>query len=637
MGGMTELRSGIHRCAVMPRFAAALLILSVVLAPVPSQAIEIFGFKFFEPEEEDTLPVVDPLNYSVTLQAPGAPEELLDRLNAASALVEGEDEPVSGSIGLIQRATSDFETLVGVLYEDARYGGVVDITLAGQPLAALPPDTELSGPVPVAITVTPGPVFAFGRTAIDGTDADPQLYGLVPGLPARSVDILQAENRLTDDLRAEGRAFARIGSRDVVADHDRNLLDVRLTVEPGPVAAFGATDVEGAELVDEDFIAYMADVPPGETYDPDTLEAAERRLKSLEVFNSVTVRGADEPGPGNTVPVTANVTERKMRYFGVGATYSSTEGGGLEGYWGHRNLFGRAEKLRIEGSVAGLGETSAAEDFSYRGAILFEKPGVLGPPSRFVSRLEIAQENPDAYRRFSVDVSAGIIYEPTETQEVSVALEAEYARITDPFAVSRDTLTFALPLGWTWDRRDDQLNPTEGTRLALLLEPAVEIEQQAFFVKVRAEASGYRALDEENRFVLAGRVAAGSIFGAPLSDVPANRRFFAGGGGSVRGYAAQGIGPRTINGIPTGGLSFGEASAELRIEVTERIGIVPFIDAGLVSADSTFGNADIKFGAGVGLRYLTPFGPLRLDAAVPLNKGPYDPDFGIYAGIGQAF
>ena len=637
MGGMTELEKGIIRQAKVPRIGVAAMSLALILGAHPVHAFEIFGFRFFEPEEADTLPVVDPLDYSVSVSAPGAPDDLLERINAASALVEGEGTPVSGSIGLIQRATSDFETLVGVLYEEARYAGVVEITLAGQQLASLPPDATFTGPVPVAISVKPGPVFVFGKTQIDGSDADPQLYGLVPGLPARSGVILSAEERLTGDLKGEGRAFARIGAREIVADHDNNTLDVRLSVEPGPVAAFGETSVNGAETVDQDFIAYMADVPEGETYDPETLAAAEKRLKALEVFNSVTVRGADEPGPGNSVPVTASVSERKMRFFGLGATFSSTEGGGLEAYWGHRNLFGRAEKLRVEGSVAGLGETASPEDFSYRGAILFEKPGVLGPPSRFVSRLEIAQENPDAFRRFSVDASAGVVYKASDTLEVSVGLEAEYARITDSFANKRDTLTFALPVGLTRDTRDNQLNPTEGTRLSLLLEPAVEIESQAFFVKVRADASAYRALDKENRFVLAGRVGAGSIFGASLSDVPANRRFFAGGGGSVRGYGAQGIGPRTAGGVPTGGLSVAEASAELRIAVTESIGIVPFIDAGLVSASSDFSGADVKVGAGIGLRYLTPFGPLRLDAAVPLNKGPYDPDFGIYAGIGQAF
>jgi translocation and assembly module TamA len=142
---------------------------------------------------------------------------------------------------------------------------------------------------------------------------------------------------------------------------------------------------------------------------------------------------------------------------------------------------------------------------------------------------------------------------------------------------------------------------------------------------------------DSNRFVLAGRVAGGSILGAGLSHVPADRRFYAGGGGSVRGYSYQGIGPKDPNDKPTGGLSWFETSAELRIAVTDTIGIVPFVDAGTVSNKQFPEFSDLKVGAGVGLRYLTPFGPLRVDAAVPLNREKGDPRFGIYAGIGQSF
>jgi translocation and assembly module TamA len=274
---------------------------------------------------------------------------------------------------------------------------------------------------------------------------------------------------------------------------------------------------------------------------------------------------------------------------------------------------------------------------TWRGAALFEKPGVLGPASKFVSRLELEQENPDAYRRFSVEAAAGITYELTAQQTVSAGVNVEYARLTDSFNVDLETITVALPLEYVRDTRDSKLNPTSGTRLSLLVEPTYEINGGATFVKLRAEASAYRALDADKRFVLAGRVAAGTIYGASLASVPANRRFYAGGGGSVRGYGYQDIGPVNAAGQPTGGRSLIETSAEIRIGVTDTIGLVPFVDAGLVSASETFSGAKFKAGAGIGVRYSTPFGPLRVDVAVPLNKDATDPDYGIYAGIGQAF
>lgn len=645
MTHVRDINSGARGHTWLRSLSAALCmgVASVAVAG-PAGAIEIFGFKLFESEEAETVVVADPLSYSVTLEVAGAdPDgELRAELESASQLVQGTDRPVAGSIGLIQRANGDFEQLIAALYENARYAGEVRILLDGRRLADLPPDADLrsGGAVPVRILVEPGKQFRFGDVNI--RDVDGRTYaaaeqGLISGQLAKSTVILDAEQALVLDLEKDGHPFAQVSGRDVVADHDRGVLDVSLTLEAGPTAPFGQTAVDGAASVNSAFIARMAGVRQGEQYDPEELAAAEKRLRSLEVFSSVTVRGNDSLAADGSVPVQVTVAERKHRYLGAGATYSSTDGGGLEAYWGHRNLFGRAEKLRIEGSVSSLGTTAEAKDLTWRGAMLFEKPGVLGPASKFTSKLEVEQENPDAYRRFSVEGAAGVSYELTPEQTVSAGVNVEYARLTDSFNVDLETITVALPLEYVRDTRDSKLNPTSGTRLALLVEPTYELNAGATFVKLRAEASAYRALDADKRFVVAGRVAAGSIYGADLALIPANRRFYAGGGGSVRGYGYQDIGPVNAAGQPTGGRSVLEASGEVRIQVTETIGIVPFVDAGLVSASQSFSGSEFKLGAGVGLRYGTPFGPLRIDVAVPLNKGPLDPDYGIYAGIGQAF
>ena len=194
-----------------------------------------------------------------------------------------------------------------------------------------------------------------------------------------------------------------------------------------------------------------------------------------------------------------------------------------------------------------------------------------------------------------------------------------------------------MPTQYVFDNRDDKLNAKRGFRALAFAEPAHDFLTGATFVKFRGELSAYRAIDDAQRFVVAGRVATGSIVGASLEEIPADRRFYAGGGGSVRGYEYQGIGPKDPEGNPIGGLSYMELSGELRVQVTETIGIVPFVDAGMVSEDEFLGSARFQVGAGVGLRYLTPFGPLRIDAAVPVNPQPGDPDFAIYAGVGQAF
>ncbi|MBX3569123.1 MAG: outer membrane protein assembly factor [Rhizobiaceae bacterium] len=610
-------------------------------ASLPSaSAFEIFGFKLFGGDDADDAGIVDPLTYSVTLEAPEADADMLAALNGASQLVTEVKRPVSGSLGLLSRARSDRERLVAILYEKARYEGVVDIRIEGRSIDELPPDAQFGGePIPVSINVNAGPLFKLGQVELKGDAAglSPTEFGLEQGGDAGSLRILKAERDIVRRLQDDGRPLAKVTGRDVVADHDTTELDVGIDVAAGPVAGYGTTSVSGTETVDRDFTAYMAGLVEGKTYSPAEVDAARERLLGLGVFNNVAVAPAEVLDANGRIPMNVNVTERKLRYYGVGATYSNTEGIGLEGYWGHRNLFGQAEKLRIEGSISGIGDRSGVSKLNYNAGIMFEKPGVIGPASKFYTGLKVVYEHPDAYDRFSTKANAGFAYDLTPAQSVSAELSVDYSRITDAFFRNKQFLIVSTPLQYVFDKRDNKLNPTKGFRLLAFVEPAYDTLNTNAFVKIRGEGSVYQSLDSAGRFVLAGRLAAGSIVGASLDDIPADRRFYSGGGGSVRGYAYQGIGPRLADGTPTGGLSYVEASVEMRYSLTDTIGIVPFVDVGTVSATEYPDFSQIKAGAGIGLRYLTPFGPLRIDGAIPLNKGPGDPDFGIYAGIGQAF
>jgi translocation and assembly module TamA len=612
------------------------------ISAAPASALEIFGLQIFGGSDSDEAEIVDPLAYSVTFDAGTSDDELADALNETSLLVREADRPVSGSLGLISKARNDRERLVAALYEHARYNGVVTIRIEGRPLDEIPPDAEFGEePVPVTVSIDPGAVFVLGDIRLTGDAANlaPARFGLIPGGEAGSRAILKAERDMVRALKEEGRPLARVVSREVVADSATNELDVMFAFEAGPVAPYGETTVEGTKEVDRAFTAYMTGLEPGETYSPEELDRARERLQNLEVFNSVAVTEGDALNPDGSIPINVAVSERKHRYFGVGATFSSTDGAGIEGYWGHRNLFGRAEKLRIEGSISRIGSTGNLAMLNYNARILFEKPGVMGPASKFISSVTASFEHPQAYDRFSIDARAGIRRELTAKQTVSAELRVEWSNVTDSFSpvVPRRHLLVSIPLEYVYDGRDNRLDPTRGLRLLVNAEPTRDLYSGANFVKVRGEASAYRALDGDGKFVVAARVAAGSIVGASLSAIPADRRFYSGGGGSVRGYGFQGVGPRDATGKPTGGRSFAEASLEMRFKLNDRFGLVPFVDAGTVSTGTVPGASAWQFGAGLGLRYLTPLGPLRVDAAVPLNRRPGDPSFGIYAGIGQAF
>ncbi|RUW92663.1 autotransporter assembly complex family protein [Mesorhizobium sp. M7A.F.Ca.US.010.02.1.1] len=605
----------------------------------PAAAFELFGIKLWGSSSDEDADIVDPLRYAVTINAPDADKDLVKKLENASALKSDEERPVSGSLGLMAKARSDREQLVAALYADARYEGVVTVTIDGKPLDDLPPDAEFKGPqpVPVVIDIATGPKFTLGNIHLEGDAAGLMSadYGLISGGDAGSGAVLKAEALIVRALKEEGRPLAKITARQIVADHATSTLDVTLTVAAGPVAGYGDTTVEGTEKVDRDFTEYMTGLKRGRQYSPQEIDDARDRLLALEVFNSVTFKEADTLDADRNIPIGVQVSERKPRYFGVGGTFSNTEGLGLEGYWGHRNLFGRAEKLRIEGKISGIGSNDLGE-LNYNAGIMFEKPGVIGPASKFFASVKTVLEHPDAYDHFSVKGSTGLSYELTKKQTVSAEVALDYSRIHDAFGKHK-YLIASIPLQYVYDNRDNRLNPTSGFRVLAYAEPSYDILSGAAFLKLKGEGSAYQSLDSASKFVLAERVAIGSIVGTSLEHVPADRRFYSGGGGSVRGYAYQGIGPKDFTGQPIGGLSFFETSVEMRIAITDTIGIVPFVDAGTVSTKPVPDFADVKVGAGVGLRYVTPFGPLRIDAAVPLNRDPGDPHFGIYAGIGQAF
>lgn len=603
-------------------------------------AFKIFGMKFFE-GDEDEAQVIDPVNYTLTFEPGTDDKELKEALENSSQLFQGQEKAVSGDLGLAIRARDDRDRLLAALYEKARYGGTIAIRINGQDIDSLPPDPSFPDgkAIPVTVNVTPGPVFTLGSVKFEGDAAglNPADYDLALGTRADSTRIIKAGEKVVNDLREQGRPLAKLTERSVVADHADSTVDVVISAESGPVAPVGEVSVSGTKTVDPGFVRDYSRLNEGRPYSPEDIRRASERLRQLGVFSSVTIKEANTLSPDGSIPMKIEVSEGKHKYFGFGAQVSTTDGLGLSGYWGHRNLFGRAESLRVEGSIDRIGETQELDKLDYSAGILFAKPGAFGPTSTFTASLKANIQDPDAYRAKILTGAAGATFELTPTDTVSGGGELSWADVDDAFG-SNSYLTAAIPLEYVRDTRDDKLNATEGYRALISAKPSYEIKGQTFFSSFEATASGYHALGDEKRFVLAGKIGAGVLVGGDgLADIPANRRFYLGGGGSVRGYSYQEISPRNSNNDLTGGRSYVNASLEARIAITDTIGVVPFIDAGTVSASTTPDFSDIRAGAGIGLRYQTPFGPIRLDVAMPLNKYPGGTSYGIYAGIGQSF
>ena len=620
-------------------FAVAALTVCGPLSVSDAYAFKIFGMRFFEKDEEPN-DIVDPVNFTLTLNESSADPDLKEALENSSRLFQDKDKPVSGDLGLTIKARDDRDRLLAALYEQARYGGTVAVKVNGQDIDTLPPDPVFpdGAPVPVEITVTPGPVFTLGNVNLkgDAVGRRPDEY-LKSGARADSTLIIKAGEKIVEDLKEEGRPLAKLVERSVVADHATNTVDVTIAAEGGPVAPVGTVTVNGTKTVDPTFVADYSRLNGGKPYSPEALRKASDRLRQLGVFSSITIKQANELAPDGTIPMTIEVSEGKQRYFGAGAQYSTTDGFGLQGYWGHRNLFGRAESLRLEGSVSRIGETTDVGSLDYSAGLLFAKPGAFGPASTFNASLKAQLLDPDAYKATIFTGAAGATFELSDTDTVSAGGELSWADVEDAFG-KNEYLTAAIPIEYIRDTRDNKLNPTTGYRASINAKPSYEINGQSFFSSFEGSAAAYVGLGAENRFVLAGRLGAGVIAGGDgLASIPANRRFYLGGGGTVRGYSYQEISPRNGDDEILGGRSYVNGTVEARIGITDTIGIVPFIDAGTVSAKTAPDFSDIRAGAGIGLRYNTPFGPIRLDVAVPLNPYPGGTKYGIYAGIGQSF
>lgn len=617
------------------------------MATAPAHAFELFGIRFFEDQADRDAEavIVDPQPYSVTFTS-NQPGTIEDAARNASGLIADQDEPASGAAGLIAKARGDYRRILAALYAEGYYGGSVSIRIGGVEAANLAPDTKLPKPVDVTILVTDGPLFRFGSVNVVNqapptSDPDdqvdlPVMRGFGSGEVARSSVILRAEQLALEAWRQQGYAKAEIVSRDVVADHATSRVDATITVNPGRQAAFGPVRVSGTTNMNPDFVAQQTGLAVGQEYDPDDLRRAQRRLDRLEVFRAARLQAAEQIGTDGLLPYELLVEELPGRRFGAGASFSTVDGLGVEGYHLWRNLFGQAERLRLDARVASIGYPVNTDEFDYFVGGTFTKPGFYHPDVDLVAAVSAERTVHPNYTELSAQGRLGLTWFYSDELTFDVGASFERARFDDAFG-TRDFATAALDAGVIYDGRDSSVDPTEGFYAAANVEPYYDFIYGNPGARIVIEGRTYFGFSEEDAFILAGRIKAGALVGPSLDQIPPDKLFFAGGGGSVRGYGFKSIGVDDGAGNVTGGRYLLEASVEARAKVTESIGVVGFLDGGYVAADTFPGLDDLRLGAGVGVRYYTGLGPLRLDLAIPLNKRAGDADYAIYAGIGQAF
>lgn len=589
------------------------------------------------------LQAADTQTYSVTVSGTSS-AEVEAALRASSQLVTLAGSGPIPAFALVSRARNDLARIQTALDSFGFYQNSVSITVADLALEDPELPARLDGmaqgvAVPVKITVTMGPLYHIGKITLVG-DVPPQdrgALGLQTGDPALARAVLDAGPQLVAALQEDGYALAKVDGPDAAADDRAHTIDVTYKVTSGPQVLLGEISFQGLKDVHESFVRRALLVHSGDRYRTSRIEEARQALAGLGVFSGVNVRAADHLSPDGRIPLIFDVQERPQHAVTISGTYSTDLGINLGTTWSHRNLFGNAEQLNLTVAGSGLGNANAG--LGYNLAAQYIQPLFLERNQVLEFDLSGIKQQLDAYdqtaqtiaafvrRKFSAlwTGSAGLsLTHDDVTQEGSSHL---YELIAAPVTVSYDST------GITDTLRD----PVSGLRAALALTPT-----QAFggnnvsFLVTQATASSYFDIAGDGRSVVALRATAATILGGSNLSVPPDQRLYAGGSATVRGYAYQSLGPQFPDGKPMGAKSVDAATVEFRQRVGADWGVTAFVDAGQ-AGDGTPFTGQVYAGAGLGARYYTAIGAVRVDVAVPLVHLPGGDAFELYIGLGQAF
>lgn len=542
-------------------------------------------------------------------------EILDDRLSEDIDLDEGSEE--------FARAESYREyTISGDLGVAMKAKGFYD----GEVTFVDDPENPLSG----TYQITPGEQYKISRILYRPEEYQDSfdLGYLHEGSPLDAEMVLKTQEALKEVIGKDKCYFTLNVGHEVILDPDTQMAELTYVLEVGDEAQFGEVIFEGATSVENEYLQKLVHWERGDCFRAPRIERLKSRLMDTGLFSRVESILPEAPDENGIVPVTISLQERAHRSIKGGLSYYTDEGAGVTLGWEHRNFLGQAEKLSALLTASEIKQSLVFE---------FSKPYFLRDDQTLSLNTGIRQQDTDAFKELGFDAGAKISRKFNRNLTGSAGVNFSLSEIEDSFG--RETYGLvSFPTSLVFDNRDNALDPQKGWLLNLNVKPVMDAFGQSDpFTKIEAGARTYIKPMDGAEFVLALRADTGTILGGDIDTIPATERFFAGGGGSVRGFGYQEVGPY-LDGEPSGGLSFATGSIELRTKFTETLGAVAFLDGGSVSETTSPDFSTFAIGAGAGLRYYTGFGPIRFDVAVPLNeKENLDQNYQIYISIGQAF
>ncbi len=608
--------------SAMPSPAAASA--PVAAAPSPAAAGTPAGDAAADPELAGT-------RYTLEVSGLG-PLDLDVRFRAISELYKAR-KATANLAQLNRRITEDSELIDELLRSRGYYGGTT--------AARITPPATAGQPATVTLTVVPGPLYRFSTVALHAPPATPPgliapLIGVAPGDAVAAEPVQAAQDALKAKLAEKGYAFPVVAAPEIVIDHATHTATLTQAIDPGPRGRFGVIRANKKSVLTAKQLQRLARFRPGDIYDSGKVDDLRRAMIATGLFGAVNiapVKASTEASGDAVVDLRIRTESAPLRTVAATGGYSTSQGVRVEASWQHRNLLppGGAVTFSI---VAAQREQAA-------GAVL-RRQNWRARDLTLNVRAQFSKQELSAFRAQTITLGTSIDRETNLIWQkrwyYSAGAELVLSRETDRSSPGEPTRVYyvgALPLSLTYDGTGNLLDPTSGFRITARASPELSVEGASFgYVRSQLEASIYEGIG--GRVTLAARGHIGSIIGASHGNIAPTRRFYAGGGGSLRGYGYQQVGPQDAQNNPSGGDSIVEGSFETRVRFGN-FGIVPFVDAGQVYTSTIPGFDDIRIGAGLGARYYTSFGPVRIDIATPVNGRRSDAKVQFYVSIGQAF
>jgi len=577
--------------------------------------------------------------YTTVITPKGGEEpsaEVDAHLKAVSLLIKLENRPPTSFNALHQRIRSDISRLKQALAEKGYFDGQVDFVL-----------NESTTPMIVTLSYTMGARYKISKITVLATEDTQEPLQLTPSKAAKNIHIQPGEEvdlsriqdanqRLAKHLRDHGYPFGEMEEPEGEIDRVGKRLHVIFRANPGHQASYGKSKIEGLKNLDPQFVRNRLVWQEGEPFDERELEKTRRKLMGTGLFSGIEIKPDEEADASEVVPVSVRVIEGPPRTIGAGLKYATTEGIGGQAFWSHRNIFGGGE---------GLGAMLRISPRLSKAKVDLDIPDIFAPEQHLRNEVSATREQNRAYTSRSLDAGVRLEHPFTDTLKGMVGITGEAGKVNRSGVNFLNRLV-GLPVEMQIDESNDLIDPTKGGRLLAQVTPYVgRSGQDKRLLISTAKASYYLRILKDDTIVLAGWVHGGTIGVSSLSNLAPNKRFYAGGVGSVRAYGYKLLGPLDSNRVPLGGRSVLEYGIEGRFKVTDTIGFVIFAEAGSVSAKAApdVSSQGRLWGIGAGVRYYTGIGPIRFDVATPMKRRRdgfpkhIDSAYQFYLSVGQAF